>query len=259
MEETIINIMNNYSSDGFYIAGNIPATKYNNLKQEIPLPSSVKILALIDTTVMGSAKNGMAITTDGLYWKNDWTTKTMRNFLSWNELVESDFAISKKTYDLELAPGCLFNMASCSMKKDKLINLINQITIELKRKMTEAIPTINSYDSLIAETIAIILASDKEDENNNVETAIALIENDQNVSSTDFVISKVTELTEQYLGFIEKSAGVFKLKVVNFSNTLASSLSIDHRDSLIVIIETLTDGNEKKQSVGNILIQKIQK
>ena len=65
----------------------IPEKKERNARGSLKVPDSEKIIALIDFTSFGSAKDAMVVTESGLYWKNgmDQTVKV----LSWDQLVQS--------------------------------------------------------------------------------------------------------------------------------------------------------------------------
>jgi hypothetical protein len=126
--DKMFDIVVSYKANGYYVHGNIPNKKLESAFQNYPdTDIDDVILALIDSTVFGSAKTGMLIGANGIYWNNDWAVKTNRNSLSWDELADSRWSISKSTFDIQLAPGCELGMSGCSMTKDNLINLLNRL------------------------------------------------------------------------------------------------------------------------------------
>jgi hypothetical protein len=116
IQEQLLTIINNINSGSYYTYGNIPSNKLQAAIQTYPVDSLDTPLALIDTTVMGSAKSGMVIGLKGIYFRNDWTTKTVKNFISWDELSKSKIPIGDGAmYCILLLPGCEFNMSGSSM------------------------------------------------------------------------------------------------------------------------------------------------
>jgi sugar lactone lactonase YvrE len=94
-----------------------------------PVPPDGAVLALVDATVFGSAKNGMAITPHGLFWSNGggWAdTETKRNHVTWAELkaIKDNLVVSGK--DLVFYPDSPFGMAGSSVEPKALIGLLKK-------------------------------------------------------------------------------------------------------------------------------------
>ena len=53
----------------FYVEP-IPVQKLNNARKRLKLSAETEVAALIDFTVFGSATDALAVTTEGLHWKN---------------------------------------------------------------------------------------------------------------------------------------------------------------------------------------------
>lgn len=66
-----------------YFVEPIPAKKVNNARVSLNIPPSEEIIALIDFTVLGGAKDAMVVTESGLYWK---TVMESPRVLSWEQL-----------------------------------------------------------------------------------------------------------------------------------------------------------------------------
>jgi hypothetical protein len=88
-EEEILSLSKEYEEQDLYVDSNIPAKKRVNFKASSNYTITQKILILIDMTLFGSAKNALAVTTDGLYWHDDYVADD-EGFISWQELFESD-------------------------------------------------------------------------------------------------------------------------------------------------------------------------
>jgi hypothetical protein len=53
----------------------LPEKKLRNVRTFCEIPPSENVLAFIDHTLLGSAKNCLAVGTQGIYGRNDWTGK----------------------------------------------------------------------------------------------------------------------------------------------------------------------------------------
>ena len=151
MESLIASELSKFKSSGFYFADNIPTVKLRNAISHYPVDESDKVIALIDSTVFGSAKNGMAIGLKGIYWKNDWTTETIKNFMSWDELNIND--IKSKGMDLIVAPGCLFNMAGSSVKPAHLADILLSVIKSLRNDVELVQDVKNEQEKIPPENI----------------------------------------------------------------------------------------------------------
>jgi hypothetical protein len=67
-----------------YYIDPIPERKSNNARNSLHIPPSNTIFALIDFTAFGSAKDALAITENGLRWKNTGDQSAIS--LSWDQL-----------------------------------------------------------------------------------------------------------------------------------------------------------------------------
>ena len=84
MQSQMKTLISQYVSDDFFAGERIPPKKLAAAQVHYPLPRQETVLALVDATIFGSAKNGMAIGLSGVYWNNDWTTESRVRPLSWD-------------------------------------------------------------------------------------------------------------------------------------------------------------------------------
>ncbi|WP_310461280.1 hypothetical protein [Sphaerotilus sp.] len=138
MKSEILSLLQAFRSDDFYVGSQIPDKKMNNAMANYPIPRNEEILALIDATVFGSAKQGMAIGSSGIYWNNDWATESHKKSLSWEDLASGADSIAAKGMNLYLAPGCLFGMSGSSVKP--------AVLAELLRKVCRALGSVDKAD-----------------------------------------------------------------------------------------------------------------
>ena len=127
-QEDIIQICNNFRGDDLYVSPGIPNDKLCALAFTTMLPQNTLVFALIDTTVFGGAKNGMLITSNGLYIHNDNTANRPGIFyVSWNDLLQTEntmYPLRVELGELALTPNVQFEFSGCSMNADQLIPLL---------------------------------------------------------------------------------------------------------------------------------------
>lgn len=135
MENILIAELRKFHSSDYFILNEIPAKKLDAAYSNYNLDSNEKVLALIDATVFGSAKNGMAICLSGLYWNNDWTVKSRMNSLTWEALIDCADDMITDGSNLVLSPVCIFDLTGSKVKAEQLRNLL----LSLSNCLIEAI------------------------------------------------------------------------------------------------------------------------
>ncbi|MDQ0090959.1 hypothetical protein J2T12_004385 [Paenibacillus anaericanus] len=127
----ITNICANYSGPDYYVADKIPKKKLRNAQAALSIPVHEHVVMLVDATVFGSCKNGLAVTNNGVYWKNDWLTATDHTYLSWGDFVRVDISwqrnVTSSTSYIELGFGNNFNMDGSLFKKELLVQILQQL------------------------------------------------------------------------------------------------------------------------------------
>jgi hypothetical protein len=129
----LTEICEEFSGRDYYVEELIPLKKLENAKKSYPVPDGGRVIALIDCTVMGSAKNGMAIGEHGLSWHNDWTTESKQTSLPWIEFstVSIDHEESGK---VNIGTGNKFDISGCTFGQDNIINLLKKIQQAVKTR-----------------------------------------------------------------------------------------------------------------------------
>lgn len=84
LSDRIINICSTFVRDGLYVGMNIPAHKVANAREAFEIPEGVSILALLDTTLFGSASEGWAVTVSGIFGKD---TASPRFYHNWKDVA----------------------------------------------------------------------------------------------------------------------------------------------------------------------------
>lgn len=122
----VTEICARYSGADYYVAELIPQKKLESAMKSYPVPGGGKVIALVDSTVMGSADNGMAIGEYGISWHNDWATDSKRTSFQWEEM--KNISIEKDgLFDIKIGDGNKFNMSGCQFGKDQLVRLLREI------------------------------------------------------------------------------------------------------------------------------------
>jgi len=125
---TLLEVLKTFESEDYYVHDSIPPKKLV-AAQSYPVSPGYDVLALIDATVFGSAKNGMAITPKGIYWSNGdgWLdTETEKNHMTWAELKAAENSLQVSKSDLVIVPGSPFDLAGSSVEPKELRRLLKK-------------------------------------------------------------------------------------------------------------------------------------
>lgn len=139
------DVCNHYrGSASEYYLDPIPEKKVKNARESLHIPPAEHIVALIDFTAFGSAKNAMVVTGIGLYWKNglDQTTQ----YLSWPELhqytpCEEPFLTIK---------SIVFNDSSKMVFNDNLKMSLNGASTLAQKDNHVVLELLNAIKALLA-------------------------------------------------------------------------------------------------------------
>jgi hypothetical protein len=87
------SLLEELAGDGVHVAPHIPERKVRNAREAMRIPPEESVLALVDTTVFGSAKEGMVVATRGIYWRNSFLDGGNDNGrLTWEALARARVA-----------------------------------------------------------------------------------------------------------------------------------------------------------------------
>jgi len=111
----------------FYEGQSIPAKKLNNAIKSMGVGPGEEVYALIDTTLFGSAKNGLVITNLGIRWKNDWATDSDKSFYSWDEFSAIAPGMSTDKYDVVFSKGARVSTAGSGVEPGELKKVLETI------------------------------------------------------------------------------------------------------------------------------------
>jgi DNA uptake protein ComE-like DNA-binding protein len=146
----LTEICSRYSGASYYVDELIPQDKLENAKKYYPVPGGGKVIALIDATVMGSAKNGMAIGKRGISWHNGWGSETKNGSFRWKDMKN---AIIKKDFSKIKIRDKDFDMSGSSFDKDQFVKLLIEIktlsTSESSEKKTANTPRPTAKEKIV--------------------------------------------------------------------------------------------------------------
>ncbi len=84
------SLLESLAGDWLHLAPNIPERKARNAREALRIPADEGLLALADTTVFRSGKDGLAIATRGIYWNNSFLHGGNENGrLTWEALART--------------------------------------------------------------------------------------------------------------------------------------------------------------------------
>lgn len=87
--EDIREICNRHKIMDLYFYKSIPPKKLKNASESLKIPEASEVIALYDNTTFGSCKDGLAICSDGLYWKDD---SIGQNSILWDDIDSIHFS-----------------------------------------------------------------------------------------------------------------------------------------------------------------------
>lgn len=128
--EVLTNLCAQFEGDGLFVAEHISEKKLETVQYFYPPPMGGKIIALLDVTVMGSAKCGLAISTFGLSWRNDWAgAQPGSGDMLWKDFVTMPLSGENRFLEFNLGEGNSLNVAGASFSRDRLHELLTQIQV----------------------------------------------------------------------------------------------------------------------------------
>eukprot|EP00913_Durusdinium_trenchii_P008894 g8360.t1 len=117
------------SQNGYYVGNNIPEKKLSNAVMSYGIPATAEVIALIDCTVFGSAKDGLAICDDGLYWHNQFESA---HRLEWDDFVEAQLQ-AQGVFQIQFGRFGNFNTAGGSCGRTWILSMLTQLQSVVKR------------------------------------------------------------------------------------------------------------------------------
>ena len=230
------------------------------------------MLGLIDCTIMGSCKNGLAITNQGLIWKNDWTTESSQTSLTWHELCSKKEEMRVDQYNLVFSSTIQLNMAGCSMSRVEAFNLFQAIIklleefrdemyqedsevvlIDSSKAETPKLPSdsykednISSEEQLLYEeslisALALMTVADGEIASEEIEIVVEFINEEESIKDKQKAISDYENSIEKLTKAQSKSKAIFKLQSEKLIAGIKKLTNRELIDRLEIMLEGMID------------------
>lgn len=129
--DDLFQICAKYTGDKYYVDEVIPEKKLANARKHFPIPPVERVVALIDATVFGSAKTGLAISEEGIRWHNGSNNNAKGPksvFLPWDKFASAPINYRGMiNISVQIGEGTEFDMPSQAMNKKNLVQLLSEI------------------------------------------------------------------------------------------------------------------------------------
>ena len=125
--DALFQVCAQYTAPDFFVGAVIPEKKLINARNRYPVPDRERIVALLDTTVFGSAKTGLAIGETGLHWRNA-SAETSRTYMSWRELASVPLTLKGVMPPrIEMGKGVAVELSSGGLGKQNAAKLLSDL------------------------------------------------------------------------------------------------------------------------------------
>ena len=214
-DNQINEILMRYSdnNDNFYAFETIPEKKLINALQYYQIPDDVSVYALLDTTVFGSAKTGLAITPYGIYWRNGSGIGNEVEAIDWVELNQLLPTISFSKYAIVFKPNVELDVSGSTMKQEAIIALFSELAPLFNQLIDDVNQDykIQAVTELLPQTLAMMAMNDAEIDNNLVGQAISAV---QSVSRVDHaaIFSELSTKLQHYLALGQQSMALIQIE-----------------------------------------------
>ncbi len=139
-EEDLLDLLRNFlPQEGYFVAPEIPEKKLRNARERCQIPSSDRVLALVDCTVFGSAKNCLAFAASGAYFHNDPTNDPRKGHIPYAEFAKRLFGEGGfKT--VGLGAGQQLDVSGASCPGPKVLSLLQAVQRVVTGQGTALVP-----------------------------------------------------------------------------------------------------------------------
>jgi hypothetical protein len=132
-EDQILAVLRGFQpQDGFHVYPKIPERKLKNAVERCRVHPMENVLALIDCTVFGSAKNCVLITSGGLYYSNDAVGKVPGGALPFFELARREISLSGE-FDIDLGKEDSLETSGSPMERERIVAVLEALAALFKQ------------------------------------------------------------------------------------------------------------------------------
>jgi hypothetical protein len=132
--EDLFEVCAKYEADRYFVGEAIGQKRLTIAHDRFPIPTTEHVVALIDTSVLGTGKIGLALCEGGVYWKNSLGSQTDKTFLPWTEFASVPITFRESWLDkgVELGKGNLLYLTQYDIKFEDLSNLLSEVQLLAK-------------------------------------------------------------------------------------------------------------------------------
>jgi hypothetical protein len=90
-------LCNDVDAPDFFVTSDLTEKQLANIRRTFSIPSAEQLIAILDGSMFKTGRQGIAICTDGIRWKN-WSVDTTKSYLTWNELRSIEPQLTSKKH-----------------------------------------------------------------------------------------------------------------------------------------------------------------
>ena len=229
-------IINGFHGKDFYVVGEIPQKKLAASTAFHGVDPRDTVLVLLDSTLMGSAENGMSITLKGVYWKNMWAVKTRKTFYAWEDLVNIYESMEIVSGNVVFEPGVQFSPPP-NYPNESVLNLIRALTIffielnGLDSNSTSEAPSSNAqpskpeqvalpsntpnahadYETALINGLSLCVCHSGSPDEALLDLAIEFIRSEEKIQNKSLALDRLSSVMERLEVDSKKAAAFLKL------------------------------------------------
>lgn len=289
--QKLISLLEDHMTKDFYVGENIPKHKLENAVEYFPIEKEVTIYGLIDSTVMGSNKLGLAITNYGLIWGNDWTITSTKSRLSWDELLSRKSKLAFEEYSITFGNDIRFGMAGSQMGRKDVLNLLLDLTNLLSdigndlsygykneinnakhkainsspNKLTSPQSTSNTksigsdykiYETALILSLALMTLADGQIDDDEIELVSLFIEEEESINDNDNALSLYGEHIEKLENSRSKSNAMYKLQSAKMITLIRKLKNKEDIGKLEIMLEGMAEAAGGSSNTATIDMMK---
>lgn len=118
-------------SEWYNTVETVDPKKLARAAESFGIPAGEQILVLYDDTLFGTNKNGFAIGTQGIYWRNSWDTPTKRTRLTWENVVEREIKLEESAVDFGRGDQISITVSS-DQEQNQIVTFFRELQTLLK-------------------------------------------------------------------------------------------------------------------------------
>ena len=126
-QDKLVEVLRGFQPQaGLHVTPKIPDAKIKNALERCRVHPMETVLALVDCTVFGSAKDCLLVTSGGLYYSNDAQFESPGGAVPFYELARRELSLVGE-FAVSLGKGDLLDTSGSPMERDRILALVEAI------------------------------------------------------------------------------------------------------------------------------------